>query len=224
METFIHEIVYRTENLIKKMGETPIFVCGAGAVGSNFIDSIIRQGFKNVTVIDMDRVEDHNRNTQIWGRRDIGQKKATMLKMHAFNDMGVSITDIPNELTAANISKNIKPQKDLIVIDGFDNSSSRRLVTEYCSINKIKCLHVGLYQDYAEIIWNDFYRVPNDSEALDVCEYPLARNVILLAVSVASEVVIRNIDKGLQENYTITLKDFKIEPACVINIRNPGVK
>lgn len=223
MDTFVHEQVYRTEELIKKMGSTPIVICGAGAIGSNLVENLVRQGFKNITVIDMDRVEDHNRNTQVWGRRDIGQKKASMLKMHMFNDMGVAITDVSHELTDSNIKKHIKPLPGLIVVDGFDNSASRKLVTEYCDSQKIKCLHVGLFQDYAEVIWNEFYRVPRDTQAQDVCEYPLARNVILLAIAVATEVLIRNIGSNAQENYTITLKDFNIEPATVIGLRG-GVK
>lgn len=223
MDTFVHEQVYRTEELIKKMSSTPILLCGAGAIGSNLTENLVRQGFRDITVIDMDRVEDHNRNTQIWGRRDIGQKKAGMLKARMFNDMGVSINPIDKELTSSNIQKFIKPVPGLIVVDGFDNSASRKLVTEYCDTQRIKCLHVGLFQDYAEIIWNEFYRVPRDTQAQDVCEYPLARNVIMLAVSVATEVLIRNIDSNIQENYTITLKDFNIEPATVIGLRG-GVK
>jgi len=223
MDTFVHEQVYRTEELIKKMGSTPIIVCGAGAIGSNLVDNLVRQGFKTITVIDMDRVEDHNRNTQVWGRRDIGQKKSAMLKMHVFNAMGISISEVSQELTAANIAKHIKPVKDLIVVDGFDNSASRKIVTDYCDEQEIKCLHVGLFQDYAEVIWNEFYRVPNDTTAQDVCEYPLARNVIMLAIGVASEVLIRNIESNKQENYTITLKDFNVETANVIGLRG-GVK
>ena len=45
-----------------------------------------------------------------------------------------------------------------------------------------------LAADYAEIIWNDRYRVPSPSHD-DVCDYPLARNLVTLAVSVACEVL-----------------------------------
>lgn len=219
MRIFVHEEMYRTEDLLKKIALTPIIVCGAGAIGSNLVDNIIRQGFENITVIDKDRVENHNRNTQVWGRRDVGQLKTASLRLHAFNNMEVSIKVVPKELTKDNISKFIKPDPGLIVVDGFDNSESRALVTNHCNELKIKCLHVGLFQDYAEVIWNEFYRVPKDTQAEDVCEYPLARNVIIIAVSVASEVIIRNIESSKKENYTVTLKDFKIEPAMVIGMR-----
>jgi len=208
MNTFTHEEVYRGEDVLKKMSETPITFCGAGAIGSNMCMNIVRQGFKNISVIDFDRVEDHNRHTQVYGRRDVGQLKTAMLKNRIFMDMGVSIGDNSKELTADNIKKFIDTFP--IVIDGFDNSASRRLVTDYCTKNNVECLHVGLFQDYAEVIWNEQYRVPDDTKAMDVCEYPLARNVIMMAVSVASESLIRFISTGAKESYYITLKDLKI--------------
>jgi hypothetical protein len=124
--------------------------------------------------------------------------------------MGVMVDAISKKLEGDNIKKLIS--EDSIVIDGFDNSASRKLVTDFCRDNNIDCLHVGLYQDYAEIVWNEFYTPPEPSSGPDVCEYPLARNIILMAVAVATDVLIRFLDTGVKENYTITLKDFKISP------------
>jgi hypothetical protein len=39
-----------------------------------------------------------------------------------------------------------------------------------------------LYADYREITWNDRYRVPKYVLG-DICEYPLARNLVLIAVA-----------------------------------------
>lgn len=209
MHTLAHEEAYRGKGILSKMATQAITVCGCGAVGSNFIDNAVRQGFKDIQVIDMDRVEDHNRHTQIWDKRVIGSLKAVAIKNHAFN-MGVLIGAISKKLEEDNVKKLLL--KGSIVIDGFDNSESRKLVTNFCRDNKIDCLHVGLYQDYAEIVWNEFYTPPEPSTGPDVCEYPLARNVILMAVAVATDVLIRYLDTGVKENYTITLKDFKISP------------
>lgn len=208
MRTLEHEIVYRGEEILQKIKNQPVIVCGAGAIGSNLIDNMARQGFEKITVIDFDRVDDHNRHTQIWTKRDVGTLKVHALKNYVFNAMQISIDFKKIKLTESSVSDLLK--KDSIVIDGFDNAESRRIVTQYCKDNSIECLHVGLYQDYAEIIWNEYYDTPDDSRAADVCEYPLARNVILLAVSVVTEVLIRFISKGIKEQYTITLGDFKI--------------
>lgn len=211
MNTLVHEEVYRGKSLLHKMASQPLIVCGCGAVGSNLIDNAVRQGFKKITVIDMDRIEDHNRHTQVWDKRLVGSLKATAIKNHIFNVMSdATVEAITKKLDEMNIKKLLSTGG--IVVDGFDNSASRKLVTSWCKDNKINCLHVGLYKDYAEVIWNEFYKPPEPSTGVDVCEYPMARNVILLATAVATDVLIRYLESGVKECYSITLKDFKIKP------------
>jgi len=223
MNTLAHEVAYRGKKLLDKMAEQHLTVCGCGAVGSNFIDNAVRQGFKIMTVVDMDRVEDHNRHTQIWDKRVIGALKASAMKNYIFNVMSdARIEAVTKKLDETNIKKLLGSGPsptgiaiETIVIDGFDNSASRKLLTEHCKMLKTDCLHIGLYQDYAEIVWNEFYKPPEPSNGPDVCEYPLARNVILMATAVATDVLIRFLDEGVKENYSITLKDFKIKPMDV---------
>ena len=59
------------------------------------------------------------------------------------------------------------------------------------------------------MIWDERYRVPNDVGG-DICDYPLARNLIVLVVAVASEVLIRFALSEARENYSVTLRDFSI--------------
>jgi molybdopterin/thiamine biosynthesis adenylyltransferase len=208
MNTLIHEEKFRGPGLLKKMAEQEIIVCGAGAIGSNLIENMARQGFKKITVIDFDRVDDHNRHTQIFGRRDIGQMKVSAVQARIYDMTGVNAVPVPKKLEASNVKKLLTA--GALVVDGFDNSDSRRLVADHCRANKILCLHAGLYKDYAEVHWNEGYRVPEPVKGLDVCEYPLARNIIMMAITVATEVIIRYLEKGTFENYSITLGDMKI--------------
>ncbi len=46
----------------------------------------------------------------------------------------------------------------------------------------------------------------------DVCDYPLARNLILLTVAVASEVLVRFVLTESRTDWTVTLGDFAIRP------------
>jgi len=95
-----------------------------------------------------------------------------------------------------------------LVIDAFD-TRSRQFVTEWCQQHDLPCLHVGLADGYAEVIWNDNYRVPSVAQD-DICDYPLVRNLVLLAVAVASETINRYITQGEQRTYTITRDDFNV--------------
>lgn len=208
-DVLVHERIYRGDDLMKRMASVHIAMCGAGAVGSNLVDSLARQGFGKFTVIDDDRVEAHNIPTQIWTRREVGQFKALMLKTITFNSSGASVEPITRRLDESNAKKHLSAAD--LVIDGFDNSASRRVVADACRELGKNCLHVGLAKDYAEVVWNEQYRVPRDVVGLDVCEYPMARNTILLAVAVASEVIVRFVSTGDKKGYEITLGDFKVE-------------
>ncbi len=208
MKTFVHEEAYRGEEALKAIeGFGEITVCGCGAIGSNLLDNLARQGYKNLATIDMDRVEDHNRNTQVWGRREVGQLKVAAMRNRLHQDMGVMLKTEQKKLEEDNIKKLLK--SSALVIDGFDNTEARALVKSHCEREKIDCLHIGMYEDYAEVIWNENYRVPQ-ARGKDVCEYPLSRNIALLAVVVASDVIARYIIEAKRESYAITLKDFKV--------------
>jgi molybdopterin/thiamine biosynthesis adenylyltransferase len=208
-DALVHERVYRGEAVLSRMAALHIVVCGAGAVGSNLVDNLTRQGFRTVTVVDDDRVEAHNIPTQVWSRREVGQFKALMLKNIAYNSSGAPVEAVTHRLNTGNVKKVLSPAT--LVVDGFDNSESRGLVTAFCREAKKDCLHIGLAKDYAEVIWNETYRVPRDVVGLDVCEYPMARNTILLAVAIASETIVKYVATGKKQNYVMTLGDLKVE-------------
>ncbi|MEX0272018.1 hypothetical protein AB3R30_23105 [Leptolyngbyaceae cyanobacterium UHCC 1019] len=60
------------------------------------------------------------------------------------------------------------------------------------------------------MIWNDAYRVPSNVND-DICDYPLARNLVMLTVAVACEAITSFVKTGEQRHFTITLKDLTIQ-------------
>jgi molybdopterin/thiamine biosynthesis adenylyltransferase len=201
-DKFHHEAIYRGPEQIAKLANQPLTICGAGALGSHLADNLARQGFRQLRVIDRDRVEEHNVSTQLYGESDVGAWKVEVLRQRLFRAAGIEI----DERTARKLL-----QDGGLVIDAFDNSASRRLVQEQCRALYLPCLHVGLYADYGEVIWDERYRVPQDV-AGDVCDYPLARNLILLVVAVASETIVRFALTGERSDFSVTLRDFAIRP------------
>jgi len=209
MNFFHHEQIYRGKDILAKIKDFPIVVCGAGAIGSNLVENLVRQGFANLTVIDKDRIEDRNINTQVWMKKEIGALKANALKFKMFEIAGVEITSVPKWLDSGKKFKKFVKERCYLIIDAFDNSKSRRMLQEFCREQLVDCLHIGFSGGYGEIIWDEDYRVPED-RGEDDCDYPLARNLVMLLVAVASELIVKFIDKREKENYTITLRDFKI--------------
>jgi molybdopterin/thiamine biosynthesis adenylyltransferase len=202
-----HEILFRGKEKIEKIAQARVIVCGAGALGSNLVSHLCRQGFKSVTVIDRDRIEESNVGTQVYSMDDVGALKADALRNLVYREVGEEIESVPKELDAKNTRKYLSGYD--IVVDTFDNSSSRRLVTEFCAKEKFPCLHIGVNGDYGELRWNEKYMVPSDAGD-DICDYPLARNLILMVTAVAGEVLIRFILDGSKENYSITLGDLSV--------------
>lgn len=205
---FHHEEIYRGTNFEEFLRQR-ITICGAGALGSNLVDTLARQGFSNLRVIDKDRVETHNINTQVWSETDVGALKVEALKNKMFRDVGVELDTISKELTATNAAKFLRGSA--LVVDCFDNSASRKVVQDTCRGQKYECLHIGLNTDYGEIIWDAEYRVPKDV-AGDICDYPLARNLVILTVSVAAEEIVdwSLAGKARKCSWSITLRDFAI--------------
>lgn len=205
---FHHEELYRGTENVSKLADVSITLCGAGALGSNLADSLVRQGFTQLRVIDHDRIEQHNINTQVYGQDDVGLFKTEALANRLFRSVGVEIDAWRKELTQRNVNK-LLSRCDLVV-DTFDNSASRALVQEHCRAKQLECLHVGLFEDYGEIVWDQQYRVPEDAEAGDVCDYPLARNLVMLTAAIAAEALVRFVIVGAQESLTVTLGDFAV--------------
>jgi molybdopterin-synthase adenylyltransferase len=208
---FLHERIYRSEEVMRLLRELDVTVCGAGALGANITENLARSGFSKLRIVDRDRVEEQNLSTQPYHRSDIGAFKAKIMANTLYRALGMVVDARADELKPTNAGKLLSGSQ--LVVDTFDNSVARQVVKDYCAQAEIPCLHVGLAGDYAEVIWNEFYRVPSAAQD-DICEYPLARNLAMLAVAIASEVIVSFAVTKKQQSFTVTLRDFTVKPFC----------
>jgi molybdopterin/thiamine biosynthesis adenylyltransferase len=193
---------------MEKLEMARIVVCGVGALGSQLVDNLARHGAKNLLVIDKDRVEEHNIGTQIFERGEIGAWKAEVVASRVFRATGAEIEGVSKELTTQNIAKWTRGAD--VVVDCFDNSASRALLTNWCRENGISCLHLGVNADYGEVKWNEKYQIPGDVEGVGACDYPLARNLLLFIVAIGSEALLHFLWRGEKRDFSFTLGDFSI--------------
>ena len=205
MAYFYHEELARSQAAWEKIKQSTVTVCGAGALGANILESLARTGFANLRVIDRDRVEERNLSTQPYFRTDIGAQKGKILANSLYRAVGVKVEVIAQELTEVNADKLLSG----IVLDCFDNSQARSAVTASCARQNLVCLHIGLANGYAEFIWNEVYRVPSNAQD-DICDYPLARNLVLMATAIAAETLIKFIVSGAKENLSLTFDDLQV--------------
>ncbi len=211
-EFFLHERLAREKTTLERLARCRITVCGAGALGANLCETLARSGAGALRVIDRDRIEPHNLSTQPYFKSDVGSFKARILAHHLYRALGTKVEALSEELTATNLGKLLEGSE--LVLDSFDNSASRQLVADWCRQRQVPCLHAGLAAGFAEVLWNEVYRVPSPAAGQDDCNYPLARNLVMLTVAVTAEVALTWLERDQQANYTITLDDLAVRPFC----------
>ncbi len=91
MSIFFHEQLHRTPELMTKLRNFPVTICGAGALGGNITESLARSGFGKLRVIDKDRIEERNLSTQPYYRSDVGAYKAKVLTNTLYRALGVTV-------------------------------------------------------------------------------------------------------------------------------------
>jgi molybdopterin-synthase adenylyltransferase len=202
-----HEKILRGNEAMKKLASAKVLICGAGAIGSNLAVNLARMGITKLTVVDKDRVEEHNIGTQVYGIDDIGAKKSECLRNLIFREVGEEIVSVPQELTERNAGKLLHGFD--LAVDAFDNSASRKILFDVSNQSKSVCLHVGLSGEYGHVHWNESYIVPGGAND-DVCDYPLARNLIMIVMAITSESIVRYLLNGEMKNLSFTLDDLSI--------------
>lgn len=208
MSMILHETLFRGSDAMEKLETARLVICGVGALGSILVDNLARHGAKNLLVIDQDRVEEHNIGTQVFDRQEIGAWKAESVAARVFRATGAEIEGVCKPLSAQNIAKWTRGAD--VVVDCFDNSASRQLVSDWCREKTLDCLHLGVNADYGEVKWNENYRVPQDVEGVGACDYPLARNLLLFVVALGSESLLHFLWNQQKKDWSFTLGDFSI--------------
>ncbi len=137
-----------TQNLLGKdqfeqISQSHICVIGLGGVGSWVVESLVRQGFGELTLIDMDHLVASNINRQIQAyEHNVGMSKIRALAervTHINADCKLNLID--QFLDAANIETLIHQDMD-VVIDAIDQVSVKIELVEHCLGKKNKSFDV----------------------------------------------------------------------------------
>jgi molybdopterin/thiamine biosynthesis adenylyltransferase len=113
-----------------KINQYTLKVFGVGSIGSHFVKTAAKAGFKNIEVYDVDKVEEENIAAQAFDFEHIGQEKVVAMSDIIKKSAGVEIITHPglvDEDTDINI------ENDTIYCCFFDSFEGRKLV-----FNKLK--------------------------------------------------------------------------------------
>lgn len=117
------------ESNYNKIKQQKILLVGVGGVGSYALETLVRNGFTNITIIDYDKIDITNLNRQlITNNQNIGHSKviAGILRSKSINP-DILIDGIENKLTEANIEEILALNFDYI-IDACDDINIKFLL------------------------------------------------------------------------------------------------
>jgi len=147
-----------------------ITVVGVGVLGSHLVP-LLRNLKADVKIVDFDRVEQKNVQSQFHAKASVGTLKVQGLKQNLQFLFGMKVDANTNKLVAENVDQ-ILAGSDL-VIDCLDNGAARRLVQGFVRKNGVACLHGALAPDgqFGQVRWDEGFPIEDESaDAKATCE------------------------------------------------------
>ena len=128
------------ENLNKIKGKN-ILIVGIGGVGSYTLETLVRSGVENITIIDYDKIDETNLNRQIiTNLNNIGKLKVNEAVSRYTNiNESLKINALPIFLNEENIDLINIEQYDYVV-DACDSISTKVLLINECINKNIKII------------------------------------------------------------------------------------
>ncbi len=139
------------ENFEKLRGKK-IIIVGVGSLGSNILISLTRLGFKEISILDYDVVEEENLSTQNYDLEDLkyGKPKVIALKEKCERiNNEVKINAIHEEFNPDNALNFVKGID--IIIDASDNFDTRFLINEVSYKENIPWVHGAVIEERGEV-------------------------------------------------------------------------
>ena len=135
------------EDNLDKLKRCKVIVVGIGGVGSYVVESLIRSGIQNITMVDSDKISLTNLNRQIHANMNTIDK----FKVDVMKEKILAINNKCNVVTHKifinkdNLNETIGEDADYVV-DAIDTVTSKIALIEYCKDKNIKiisCMGTG---------------------------------------------------------------------------------
>lgn len=154
------------ESLLEKIKKQKILLVGVGGVGGFALESLVRLGFQNITIVDADVIEESNLNRQIISTKEnILEKKVDIAKKRALSiNPNATITTYDLFLKEENKEILFKHEYDYI-IDACDTITTKYLLIKEAleKNNKIiSCMGTGNRLDPSKVVLTKLNKTYND--------------------------------------------------------------
>lgn len=116
------------ESLARIQGAS-VGLAGAGGLGSNCAQYLVRSGFKKIRIVDFDLVEESNLNRQFYFARQVGQKKVYALRENLLQiNPGLEVEALPEKIGPENV-ESLFGCCDAVV-EALDTASAKKMLAE----------------------------------------------------------------------------------------------
>jgi len=135
---------YISADNLAKIQKVKVGIAGAGGLGSNCAQFLVRSGFRKLKIADFDVVDYSNLNRQFYFSSQVGGLKLEALKdnLRLINS-ALEVELLPVKVSAANIAE-LFIDCD-VVVEAFDNPDLKRLIVEqYLNSGKLLVAASGL--------------------------------------------------------------------------------
>lgn len=133
-----------------------IVIVGVGAIGSNAA-LMLRNEQVGLKVVDFDRVELKNTQSQFHTKMGMSKNKALAMQQLLQGLFGVRIEAVPHKLTKDNVEAVLGDAT--IILDCTDNVEARNLIQGYATDTDTPCLHgaVSTDGDFGQLMWTEHF-------------------------------------------------------------------
>ena len=174
------ELLIGKESL-NKIKEKHIVVLGLGGVGGFVVESLIRSGIENITIIDNDTIDITNINRQIIAlENNIGNNKTDEIEKRILSiNKNVQVEKINSFIDNTNIEEIFSKKIDYFV-DACDTINTKKLVIKNCldrNIPFITCLGTGKRLNPEKLTICDIRKTKNDPIARILRKYIKDENI-----------------------------------------------
>lgn len=181
-----------------------VVIVGLGALGSHLL-LFGRNWEVHLRVIDFDRVEMKNTQSQFHTRYGQGKNKAMALQQLMLGMWGLKVD--AHSVKIGTTNREVMFKHADLVIDCTDNLEARNNIQEYIKKHDIACLHTCLSADgsLARIVWTEHF-VPDkeDVEGGATCEDGQNLPFHALAAAKIAHVVQRYLEKEEKQSWQLT--------------------
>lgn len=186
---------YLQPEQIEKIQRTKVGIAGAGGLGSNCAQMLVRSGFRNLVIADFDVIDYSNLNRQFFFLHQAGELKAKTLRENLQQiNPAVNIEIIREQVRPDNVGSLFAGCD--VVVEAFDRAECKKMIVEtYINSGKLLVAASGLagWGDSDNIkvhrVKDNFYLVGDLVSGISPNLPPLAPRVMIAAAKQADIVL-----------------------------------